>query len=78
MITAKYESRIKPEGDYECIISKAHIDVAKSGKEYISIPMTVREDIEQPYKKGKIFTRCGNGGSRRRWTWRSRGTASIS
>ena len=55
MITAKYESRIKPEGEYECIITKAHIDVTKSGKEYISIPMTIREDIEQPYKKGKIF-----------------------
>lgn len=55
MITAKYESYIKPAGDYEAVISKAHIEVANSGKEYISIPMTIREDVEQPCKNGKLY-----------------------
>lgn len=55
MITAKYESRVKPEGDYECTIGKVYIDVAKSGKEYISVPLTIRGDVEQPYKNGKIY-----------------------
>ncbi len=55
MITTKYTRNLKPEGDYEVLISKVHIDVAKSGTEYISIPMTIRKDVDQPYQNAKIF-----------------------
>lgn len=57
MITTKYTRNLKPEGDYEVLISKVYIDVAKSGTEYISIPMTIREDVDQPYQNAKIFHR---------------------
>ena len=55
MITTKYTRNLKPEGDYEVLISKVHIDVTRGGTDYISIPMTIREDVDQPYKNAKIF-----------------------
>ena len=61
MITTKYTRNLKPEGDYEVLISKVHIDVTRGGTEYISIPMTIREDVDQPYKNAKsVLTRREN------------------
>ena len=70
MITTKYTRNLKPEGDYEVLISKVHIDVAKSGTEYISIPMTIREDVDQPYKNAKIFHRIWRKKDLQRWIWK--------
>ena len=55
MIKTNYSGGLKPEGDYEVLIGNVHVDVAKSGKEYISVPMTIRDDVEQKYQGGKIY-----------------------
>ena len=46
---------IMPEGEYEIIISGAKEDETQNQTVYISVPMIVRNDIEQPYKNAFIW-----------------------
>lgn len=57
MIKTNYDSNkfIKPEGEYEVMIGKVAESVTPWGKEYISIPMEIRRDVQQPYGGGKIY-----------------------
>ena len=66
-ITTNYEQarEIIPEGTYEFKIGPASVATTKGGTEYISIPMTIRNDIDQQ-QKGRvlyhaIWNRTGNG-----------------
>ncbi len=36
-----------PEGFYECVISEVKLDQTQSGKEYLRIFLTVRDDVDQ-------------------------------
>ena len=49
------QTNIMPEGVYEAIIKDAFLDVSKTNKTFISIPLVVRNDIEQPYKNAMIW-----------------------
>lgn len=44
-----------PEGEYEVIIHAAHEDATGGGTIYFSIPLIVRNDVEQPYKNAFIW-----------------------
>lgn len=45
-----------PDGSYECIVDKAEIKTGKSsGKTYISVELTIRNDVEQQGKGRKVF-----------------------
>lgn len=47
---------IKPEGDYECLISKVEERETKvSRKVYLSVTYIVRNDVDQSYKNALIF-----------------------
>lgn len=46
---------IMPEGEYEVILAGAKEDETQGGTVYISVPMVVRNDIEQPYKNAFIW-----------------------
>ena len=39
-----------PEGEYEVVVKYAHENATKSGTVYISLPLAVRNDIEQKYQ----------------------------
>lgn len=52
---AAQPNSIKPEGDYECIITKVEERVNQNGKENLNISMVIRNDVEQGYKNGYIF-----------------------
>ena len=52
---AAQPNSIKPEGDYECIITKVEERVNQNGKENLNISMVIRHDVEQAYKNGYIF-----------------------
>ena len=48
-----------PEGDYEVIIETAGFKINQnSGKEYIGFTVVVRDDIEQDFKRRKVFDNC--------------------
>lgn len=49
------EGGLIPEGEYEVIIKNAGEDVTKNGTHHLSIPMIVRNDIEQPRKNARIW-----------------------
>lgn len=49
-LTINYEDNLLPEGNYEMVIKSACEDVTKGGTQYISIPMVVRNDIEQKFQ----------------------------
>ena len=55
-ITTNYEQTrdIIPEGTYEFQIGPASVATTKGGTEYISIPMTIRKDIDQQ-QKGRVL-----------------------
>lgn len=55
-ITANYNQNhdIIPEGTYEFQIGAASTATTKGGTEYISIPMTIRKDLDQP-QKGRVL-----------------------
>lgn len=55
-ITANYEQTrdIIPEGVYEFLIGAASRATTKGGTDYISIPLTIRKDVEQP-QKGRVL-----------------------
>lgn len=55
-ITTNYESThdIIPEGTYEFQIGEASAATTKGGTAYISIPMTIRKDLNQP-QKGRVL-----------------------
>lgn len=46
---------IKPEGDYEVIITKAEERTTKSGSTGLNLSMVIRNDVEQKFKNGYIF-----------------------
>lgn len=53
---AKEFNGIKPEGDYECLISKVEERQTKvSQKTYLSVAYVVRNDVDQSYKNALIF-----------------------
>lgn len=47
---------LKPEGDYEVIITKAEEKQTKgSGKTYLSLSLVIRNDVDQKYKNAYLF-----------------------
>lgn len=53
----KEQNGIIAEGFYETVIVKAEINISKSGKQFIDMWCTVRNDIEQNYKNVNIFNK---------------------
>lgn len=45
---------IIPEGDYEFQIGPASLATTKGGTNYISVPMTIRKDVDQP-QSGRVL-----------------------
>lgn len=56
-ITTNYDQNrdIIPEGTYEFQIGSASTATTKGGTDYISIPMTIRKDLDQPQKGRVLF-----------------------
>ncbi|MGN1112291.1 MAG: DUF669 domain-containing protein [Acutalibacteraceae bacterium] len=52
---ASQGSNIKPEGDYECIISRWTEKDSKSGSKGLNFAFIVRNDVEQAYKNAYIW-----------------------
>ena len=48
-------TNIIPEGEYEVVIREAKISTNSNNKEYIDVPMIVRNDVEQKYQNGYIW-----------------------
>lgn len=48
-------SSLKPEGDYEVIVSTAEVSCTRNGKENINLVYTIRNDVAQGYQNGLIF-----------------------
>ena len=46
---------LKPEGIYEVIVDKASEKYTKSNKPYINLILTIRNDVNNPVKGGKLF-----------------------
>jgi len=46
-----------PAGVYEAVILAAFEDLSKTNKEFINMPLIVRNDVEQPCKNQRIFHR---------------------
>lgn len=46
---------LKPEGDYEVIITKAEEKQTKNGETGLNLSMVIRNDVEQKYQNGYIF-----------------------
>lgn len=46
---------LKPEGDYEVIISTAEVTRTNNGKDKINLVYTIRNDVTQGYQNGLIF-----------------------
>lgn len=44
-----------PVGDYECIVSSATIKPTSTGKQMVSVKLTIREDVEQQGQKRNFF-----------------------
>ena len=44
-----------PEGEYEAIISDAHVTQSKAGTPCISIPLTIRNDVDQPSQNRILY-----------------------
>ncbi|MBD5429328.1 DUF669 domain-containing protein [Lactobacillus sp.] len=44
--TEKQDYKPLPEGNYECVITKAGLDATKGGTEYINITLKVRKDLD--------------------------------
>ena len=51
---ASQGGRIAP-GTYECIIKDPHEAASRAGSPYLSIPMVIRNDLEQKYKNAIIW-----------------------
>ncbi len=49
------ESNLKPEGEYEVIITKWKYKTTKNEKMAVNFFYVIRNDVEQPYKNGYIF-----------------------
>ena len=45
-----YEDSLLPEGEYEMVIKSACENVTKGGTQHISIPMVVRNDVQQKFQ----------------------------
>lgn len=43
------------EGRYEVIIDKVEKKISKNGNKYLNVRFNIREDIEQPFKRRKLF-----------------------
>ena len=54
-VTTSTEKREIPEGWYELIIYNASLRKNKNNKEYISMPLVVRNDVEQVYKNAYVW-----------------------
>lgn len=46
---------LKPEGDYEVIITTAEVTRTSNGKDKINLVYTIRNDVAQSYQNGLIF-----------------------
>lgn len=44
-----------PVGDYECIVSAATVKPTSTGKQMVSVKLTIREDVEQQGQKRNFF-----------------------
>ena len=44
-----------PAGTYEAVVKSAFEDVAKTGTVGISMPMIIRNDVEQPYRNAHVW-----------------------
>ena len=53
---ATTDSKLKPEGDYECIITGIEERSAKTGTRYLNFTLTIRNDVEgQRYGNACLF-----------------------
>ena len=52
---AQSGNSLMKEGDYEIIVKQAFENATKGGTVYISIPLIVRNDVDQQYKNKHIF-----------------------
>lgn len=46
---------LKPEGDYECIITKIEEKTTRNGAKGINFTLTIRKDVAQKYKGACLF-----------------------
>jgi hypothetical protein len=44
-----------PIGEYEAIVSNVEVTKAKSGNQMIKATLTIRDDVDQPGRKRKVF-----------------------
>ena len=49
-------NELKPEGTYEVIVDKVSEQYTKNNKPYINLILTIRNDVNNPVKGGKLFT----------------------